>query len=64
MKYHLMTMGLNSVDPHYHGLVEIDKDNYLSDGTPVEDFGCFYYSLEKFPIDQESMFNKFLSLMD
>lgn len=28
-KFHLMTMGMNSVDPHYHGLVEIDDDNLI-----------------------------------
>lgn len=68
-KHHLMTMGHNSVTPHYHGVVEIDDNNYVQhddgDYTPVEDFGCFYYTPEDepFPTDNEAMFNKFLSLM-
>lgn len=70
-KYHLMTMGHNSVTPHYHGLVEIDDNNYVQDdpengGTPVEDYGCFYYTPENepFPTDHKWMFEKFLSLME
>jgi len=64
MQYYLMTMPLNGVEPYYHGLVDIDSNNFLADGTPVEDFGCFYYSINQFPVDRDSMFNKFLSLMD
>lgn len=72
MLYHLMTMGLNSIDPCYHGLVEIDDNNFIQGeghsehgGTPVEDYGCFYYMPEDepFPTDRDWMFNKFLSLM-
>ena len=61
---YLMTMPHNSVDPFYHGKVTIDNNNFLQDGTPVEDFGCFYYSEKEFPSDRDWMFNKFLSLMD
>ncbi len=61
---YLMTMDHNSIDPIYHGLVKIDDNNFLKDGTPVEDFGCFYYSKENFPNDRGWMFNKFLSLME
>ncbi len=70
MKYHLMTMGLNSVEPCYHGLVEIDDNNFIQgedyDGIPVEDYGCFYYTPEDepFPTDSKWMFDKFLSFMD
>jgi carbamoylphosphate synthase small subunit len=65
-----MTMGMNSIEPCYRGLVEIDDNNYVQhddgDYTPVEDYGCFYYMPENepFPIDRDWMFNKFLSLMD
>ena len=69
-KYHLMTMGMNSIKPSYHGLVEIDDNNYVQDdnengGTPIEDYGCFYYMPENepFPTDRKWMFNKFLELM-
>lgn len=65
MEYHLMTMPHNGIDPHYHGVVDIDANNIItSTGTPVEDFGCFYFSVDPFPTDAESMFNKFLSLID
>ena len=66
-----MTMGHNSIEPVYHGLVEIDDNNYVQDdpengGTPVEDYGCFYYTPEDkpFPTDRDWMFNKFIALMD
>jgi len=72
-KFHLMTMGLNSIEPCYHGLVEITDDGLVLDecegeklSTPIEDFGCWYYKPESepFPTDRKWMFNKFLSLMD
>ena len=51
MKHHLMTMPINSITPRYHGLITIDDNNYVQDddengGTPVEDYGCFYYTPE------------------
>lgn len=57
-------MGLNSINPHYHGLVKIDDKNWIDGETPVEDYGCFYYSEEDFPSDRDWMFEKFLSFMD
>lgn len=70
--YHLMTMGLNSIEPSYHGLVHIDDNNWVQGedygegGTPIEDYGCWYYMPEDqpFPTNREWMFNKFLSLME
>jgi len=75
MLVHLMTMGLNSIEPCYHGLVELDDKGYVHGDdadhewggcTPVEDYGCFYYTPESepFPTDRKWMFEKFLSFMD
>ena len=72
---YLMTMDLNGINPTNHGRVTIDSSNYLHDkviaggenyydGTPVEDYGFFYYSEKPFPTNEEWMFNKFLSLME
>ena len=70
-KVHLMTMPLNDIHVKYHGIVEIDDAGYVyhnddDEGTPIEDYGCFYFTPEDdpFPTDEEWMFQKFLSLID
>lgn len=69
MQVYLMTMAINSVDPFYHGLVEItDGGLIVSEGynsTPIEDFGCWFYSekSDDVPTDRDSMVSLFLEFM-
>lgn len=69
-KIHLVTMPIDNYRIKYHGVVELDDNGYVyhdsdDEGTPIEDYGCYYYTPEDepFPTDEEWLFKKFLSFI-
>lgn len=61
---YLMTMGTNSINPRYHGIVNLDENDWIDGEEPIEDWGMWYYDTMDFPHDRDWMFNRFLSFMD
>lgn len=61
---YLATMDLyGRRDPINHGLVEIDDQGFLSDGTPVEDYGMYILRHRPLPNDPEKLTRMFLWLL-
>ena len=64
MKKYLLTMPVNQANPFNHGLVEINDQGILSDGTPIEDYGFFYLSDDPLPTEYSEMVNIFIALLE